>query len=190
MQARLQVSRGSANPGTSSSRLSPDGKVHHVIDLVSPNKAAEGEALELDNEDVGQPPQHQLLGSLAVLLALGAVPGGRVCSLLAWREPQSLHPSSASGSPHAGLAQGTWRAQPFLAFRPVQSSRALALLPAGLALPSAQGRPGHCSWLPGETACRSRQLLGNPCCCLGPLDGTHPAAFLTTLPLGPGLQAS
>lgn len=37
-------------------RLSPDRKVNHVIDLVPPNKAAEGEALELDDEDIGQPP--------------------------------------------------------------------------------------------------------------------------------------
>lgn len=103
MPAGLQMSRGSANPGTSSPRLSPDGKVHHVIDLVPPNKAAEGEALELDNEDVGQPPQHQLLGSLTVLFALGAVPGGRQFSLLAWGEPQSLQPSSAPGSPHREL---------------------------------------------------------------------------------------
>lgn len=90
MQAGLQVSRGNANPGTSSPGLSPDREVYHVIDLVPPNKATEGEALELDDEDVGQPPQHQLLGSLTVLLALGAVPGERVCSLLAWGEPQSL----------------------------------------------------------------------------------------------------
>lgn len=56
-------------------------------------------------------------------------------------------------------------------------------------LPSAQARPAQNSWLPEETAYRPRQLLGNSRCCLCPRAGTHPAAFLTTLPLGPGLQA-
>lgn len=53
---------------------SPDGEVHHVVDLVPPDEAPEGEALELDDQDVGQPPQEQLLGGLTVLLALGTVP--------------------------------------------------------------------------------------------------------------------
>lgn len=120
---------------------SPDGKVHHVIDLVPPNKAAEGEALELDNEDVGQPPQHQLLGSLTVLLALGAVPGGRRCSLLAWGEPQSLQPSSAPGFPHTGLAEGMWEGSaPSVKGRPVQSCRALALLPCWLSPSQCTGK--------------------------------------------------
>lgn len=66
---------------------SPDGEVHHVVDLVPPDEAPEGEALELDDQDVGQPPQEQLLRGLTVLLALWTVPaeqsslvrrGGRV----------------------------------------------------------------------------------------------------------------
>lgn len=52
----------------------PDGEVDHVVDLVPPDEAPEGEALELDDQDVGQTPQQQLLGGLAVLLALWTVP--------------------------------------------------------------------------------------------------------------------
>lgn len=52
----------------------PDREVHHVVDLVPPDEAPEGEAFELDDQDVGQTPQQQLLGGLAVLLALWAVP--------------------------------------------------------------------------------------------------------------------
>lgn len=53
---------------------SPDGKVHHVVDLIPPDEAPEGEAFELNDQDVGQTPQQQLLGGLAVLLALWTVP--------------------------------------------------------------------------------------------------------------------
>lgn len=53
----------------------PDGEVHHVVDLVPPDETPEGEALQLDDEHVGQSPQQQLLGRLAMLLALWAVPG-------------------------------------------------------------------------------------------------------------------
>lgn len=52
----------------------PDRKVDHVVDLISPNEASEGEAFELDDQDVGETPQQQLLGGLAVLLALRTVP--------------------------------------------------------------------------------------------------------------------
>lgn len=58
----------------SRARHSPDGELHQVVDLVTPDEAAEGEALELHDEHVGQAPQQQLLGGLAVLFALGAVP--------------------------------------------------------------------------------------------------------------------
>ena len=191
-EAGLQGSTGSANPGTLSLRLSPDREVHHVVDLVPPNKAAEGEALELDDEDVGQPPQHQLLGGLAVLLALGAVPGGRVCSLPPWGEPQVLQLSPAPRSPTCGAGRGDAEGLSL----PCQGQASTILLSAGIApcwlmasLPSAQGRPAQRSWLPQETACRPGQLLGNPHCCLGPRAGTHPAAFLTMLPPGPGLRA-
>lgn len=58
--------------------LLPDREIHHVVYLVSPDKAAEGEALELDDENVGQAPQHELLGCLTVLLTLWAVPAEKV----------------------------------------------------------------------------------------------------------------
>lgn len=35
---------------------SPDWEIHHVVDLVSPNEATEGKALELYDKDVGQTP--------------------------------------------------------------------------------------------------------------------------------------
>lgn len=54
----------------------PDGKVDHVVDFVPPDEAPEGEALELDDEHVGQAPQQQLLGGFSVLLTLGTVPSG------------------------------------------------------------------------------------------------------------------
>lgn len=52
----------------------PDGKIHHVVDLIPPDEAPEGEAFELDDQNVGQTPQQQLLGGLSVLLALWTVP--------------------------------------------------------------------------------------------------------------------
>ncbi len=52
----------------------PDGKVNHVVDLIPPDEAPEGEAFELDDQNVGQTPQQQLLGGLSVLLALWTVP--------------------------------------------------------------------------------------------------------------------
>lgn len=102
-EARRRGSTRSAVP-RSSPELSPDGEVHHVVDLVPPNKAAEGEALELDDEDVGQAPQHQLLGGLAVLLALGAVPAGSTCSLPTWGEPRVSVPHATL--PHAWIGGG------------------------------------------------------------------------------------
>lgn len=53
---------------------SPDRKVNHVIDLIPPDEAPEGEAFELNDQNVGQTPQQQLLGGLAVLLALWTIP--------------------------------------------------------------------------------------------------------------------
>ncbi|CAG6021029.1 unnamed protein product [Menidia menidia] len=44
---------------------------------VSPDEAPEGEAFELDDQNVGQAPQQQLLGGLSVLLALWTVCGTR-----------------------------------------------------------------------------------------------------------------
>lgn len=100
-EARGRGSTRSAVP-RSSPELSPDREVHHVVDLVPPNKAAEGEALELDDEDVGQAPQHQLLGGLAVLLALGAVPAGSTCSLPMWGEPWVSAPHTWIGGSSEG----------------------------------------------------------------------------------------
>lgn len=54
---------------------SPDRKVNHVVDLVPPDEAPEGEAFELDDQDVGETPEQQLLGSLTMLLALWTIPG-------------------------------------------------------------------------------------------------------------------
>lgn len=51
-----------------------DGKVDHVIDLVSPDETPEGEAFKLDDQHIGQTPQKQLLGGFSVLLALWTVP--------------------------------------------------------------------------------------------------------------------
>lgn len=42
-------------------RAVPDRKVNHVVDLVPPDEASEGETFELDDQDVGQTPQKQLL---------------------------------------------------------------------------------------------------------------------------------
>lgn len=44
------------NKATHLAITSPDWEIHHVIDLVSPNEAAEGKALELYDKDVGQTP--------------------------------------------------------------------------------------------------------------------------------------
>lgn len=52
----------------------PDRKVNHVVDLISPDEASEGEAFELDDQNVWQTPQQQLFGGLSVLLALWTVP--------------------------------------------------------------------------------------------------------------------
>lgn len=54
---------------------SPNRELHQVVDLVTPDEAAKGEALELDNEHIRQAPQQQLLRGLTVLFALWAVPG-------------------------------------------------------------------------------------------------------------------
>ena len=53
----------------------PDGKVDLVVNLVPPQKTAEGEALQLDREDLGQSPEAELLSRFPVLLALRTVPG-------------------------------------------------------------------------------------------------------------------
>lgn len=60
----------------------PDREVNHVVDLVPPDEAPEGEAFELDDQNVGQTPQQQLLGGLAVLLALWTVPLGSTTHLV------------------------------------------------------------------------------------------------------------
>lgn len=52
----------------------PDREVNHVVDLVPPDEAPEGEAFELDDQNVWQTPQQQLFGGLSVLLALWTVP--------------------------------------------------------------------------------------------------------------------
>lgn len=55
--SRLWESPGTpGRPVSSPWGCSPDWEVDHVIDLVPPDKAAEGEALELDDENVGQAP--------------------------------------------------------------------------------------------------------------------------------------
>lgn len=53
---------------------SPDREVNHVVDLIPPDETPEGEAFELNDQNIGQAPQQQLLGGLAVLLALRTVP--------------------------------------------------------------------------------------------------------------------
>lgn len=53
---------------------SPDRKVDHVVDLIPPDETPEGEAFELDDQNIWQTPQKQLLGGLSVLLALWTVP--------------------------------------------------------------------------------------------------------------------
>ncbi len=52
----------------------PRGELDHLVDLVSTDEVSEGEAFELDDECRRQPPDGQLLGRLAVLLALRTVP--------------------------------------------------------------------------------------------------------------------
>lgn len=64
----------SQSPGLT--QCSPNRELHQVIDLVTPNETTEGEALQLHNEHIGQPPQQQLFGGLTMLFALWAVPGG------------------------------------------------------------------------------------------------------------------
>lgn len=59
----------------------PDWEVDHVVDLVPPDEAPEGEAFELDDQNVGQTPQQQLLGGLAVLLALWTVPESETAAI-------------------------------------------------------------------------------------------------------------
>lgn len=34
----------------------PDGEVNHVIDLIPPDEASEGEAFELDDQNIGEAP--------------------------------------------------------------------------------------------------------------------------------------
>lgn len=63
-----------ALPSVTGARRSPHGELHQVVDLVPPDETAEGEALELHDEHVRQTPEQQLLGGLAVLFALRAVP--------------------------------------------------------------------------------------------------------------------
>lgn len=80
---RQSVGAQGAHPGPNALPIvarvhcSPNRKFHQVVDLVTPDEAAEGEALELHNENIGQAPQQQLLGGLTVLLALRAVPAKR-----------------------------------------------------------------------------------------------------------------
>lgn len=66
--------RPHALPIVMGAHCSPNRELHQVIDLVTPDETAEGEALELHNEHIGQAPQQQLLGGLTVLFALRAVP--------------------------------------------------------------------------------------------------------------------
>ena len=46
-----------------------DGEVDLLVNLVPPQEIAEGETLQLDRQNLGQPPQRHLLGGLLVLLA-------------------------------------------------------------------------------------------------------------------------
>ena len=59
-------------------RSSPDWELHHLINLVPPDEVPEGEALELDDEGVGESPDGHLFGGLPMLLTGRAVPGGQI----------------------------------------------------------------------------------------------------------------
>ena len=59
-------------------RSSPDWELHHLINLVPPDEVPEGEALELDDESVGESPDGHLFGGLPMLLTGRAVPGGQI----------------------------------------------------------------------------------------------------------------
>ena len=61
------------------------GELDEGVDLVAP-VAVVGEALEVDDEVLGQGPEVKLLGGLFVLAALGAVPGVLLTQLLRFRE--------------------------------------------------------------------------------------------------------
>lgn len=65
----------SQSPAPGFTQCSPNRELHQVIDLVTPNETTEGEALQLHNEHIGQPPQQQLFGGLTMLFALWTVPG-------------------------------------------------------------------------------------------------------------------
>ena len=60
---------------------SPDGVVHHLLNLVPYYVIDEGEPLEVDDENMRQPPNRHLLGGLSVLLALRAIPTEEVTHL-------------------------------------------------------------------------------------------------------------
>ena len=59
-------------------RSSPDRELHHLINLVPPDEVPEGEALELDDEGVGESPDGHLFGGLPMLLTGRAVPRGQI----------------------------------------------------------------------------------------------------------------
>lgn len=103
----------------------------------------------------------------------------------------SHSPAQPQVPPHVGLEEGMWEVLSL----PCQGQASTVLQSAGIApcwlmasLPSTQGRPAQHPW-PPEATCRPGQLLGNPCCCVGPQAGTQPVASLTTLPREPGLRA-
>ncbi len=52
----------------------PLRKVDEAVYLVAPEVVFEGEALELNDENVGKAPQRQLLGRLDMSLAIRTVP--------------------------------------------------------------------------------------------------------------------
>lgn len=146
-------STSSTTPSTPSPELSPDREVNHIVDFVPPNKAAEGEALELDDEDVGQAPQHQLLGGLTVLFALGAVPAESICSLAACREPQVSEPSPALSSLACACSRRDGRSRPPWQKQDSTAPQSTGIAPCWLlaSFPRAPGCQEKCQAGPGSS---------------------------------------
>ena len=71
---KLECSHAQEKRQGRSANCSPYRKLHQLVDLVPPQSIPEGEALELDDQGVGQPPHGHLLAGLPLLLAAGAVP--------------------------------------------------------------------------------------------------------------------
>ena len=71
---KLECSHAQQKRQGRSANCSPYRKLHQLVDLVPPQSIPEGEALELDDQGVGQPPHGHLLTGLPLLLTAGAVP--------------------------------------------------------------------------------------------------------------------